>query len=146
MSTPCNSSDKSKKTHFSFTRSYRLLTAVDFDTVFKNRDLVLHNAGFTYLIHQNLIDLYSDKKCVKKPPRIGFVLAKKKIKRAVGRNRVRRQHREIFRQMQHLLPPCDIVVLAKNHADTISRDKLYRMIEKTFLQIPKKLNTPSGKQ
>ena len=47
-------------------------------------------------------------------PRLGLAIAKKHIRRAVDRNRIKRQIRESFRQYKDTLPPVDIVVLARH--------------------------------
>ncbi len=46
-------------------------------------------------------------------PRIGLTVAKKNVKRAHERNRIKRLTRESFRLRQHELPPMDFVVVAK---------------------------------
>jgi ribonuclease P protein component len=43
-------------------------------------------------------------------PRLGMVISKRLLARAVDRNRVRRCVRERFRQASPQLPPCDFVV------------------------------------
>lgn len=45
--------------------------------------------------------------------RLGLAIAKKNIKLAVGRNRIKRLTRESFRLHQSLLPALDIVVMTK---------------------------------
>jgi len=45
--------------------------------------------------------------------RLGLVISKKSAKRAVDRNRVKRQLRETFRLNQHQLPKFDVVMLSK---------------------------------
>ncbi|MCW7548338.1 ribonuclease P protein component [Photorhabdus luminescens] len=66
-------------------------------------------------------------------PRIGLTIAKKNVKRAHERNRIKRLARESFRLNQHKLPPMDFVVLVKkgvaeldNRALTEALDKLWR--------------------
>jgi len=46
-------------------------------------------------------------------PRIGVTVSKKRAKRAVDRNRIKRQIRETFRLRQHKIPGFDIVIIAK---------------------------------
>ena len=46
-------------------------------------------------------------------PRIGLTVAKKNVKRAHERNRIKRLTRESFRLRQHELPPMDFVVVVK---------------------------------
>lgn len=66
-------------------------------------------------------------------PRIGLTVAKKHVKRAHERNRIKRLTRESFRLRQHELPAMDFVVVAKkgiadldNRALTEALDKLWR--------------------
>lgn len=46
-------------------------------------------------------------------PRLGLTVAKKHLKRAHDRNRIKRLCRESFRLSQHELPPYDFVMVAK---------------------------------
>lgn len=46
-------------------------------------------------------------------PRIGLTVAKKNVRRAHERNRIKRLTRESFRLRQHELPAMDFVVVAK---------------------------------
>lgn len=50
--------------------------------------------------------------------RIGLTVAKKNVKRAHERNRIKRLTRESFRLRQHELPPMDFVVVAKRGLPT----------------------------
>ena len=65
-------------------------------------------------------------------PRIGLTVAKKNVKRAHERNRIKRLTRESFRLRQHELPSMDFVVVAKRVADLDNRalsealEKLWR--------------------
>jgi ribonuclease P protein component len=47
-------------------------------------------------------------------PRLGLSIAARLIPTAVGRNRVKRQVRDSFRQAQHALPAIDCVIGARN--------------------------------
>lgn len=56
-------------------------------------------------------------------PRLGFALSKKRVRLAVGRNRLRRLVRESFRLRAPRLPPLDVVVLARDAAGpAVNRD------------------------
>ena len=46
-------------------------------------------------------------------PRLGLTVAKKHLKRAHDRNRIKRLCRESFRLLQHQLPNYDFVIVAK---------------------------------
>ncbi|NYY74417.1 ribonuclease P protein component [Escherichia coli] len=54
-------------------------------------------------------------------PRIGLTVAKKNVRRAHERNRIKRLTRESFRLRQHELPAMDFVVVAKRVADLDNR-------------------------
>ena len=73
-------------------------------------------------------------------PRLGIIVAKKHIRRASARNRVRRILREHFRQnLQHELPPMDAVAaiaapLAKNKSAKISDQEEKALLDE-FIRI-----------
>jgi ribonuclease P protein component len=47
------------------------------------------------------------------PARLGLAIAKKQIRRAVDRNRLKRLVREVFRQQRYRLAGLDLVVMAR---------------------------------
>jgi ribonuclease P protein component len=90
-----------------FTRQRRLSSAAEFDRVFRDG----HRSAdqlFTVLYRSNGLGY----------PRVGLALAKRRIRRAVDRNRLKRLIRESFRAATATLPAADIVVLARNGAAT----------------------------
>ncbi len=46
-------------------------------------------------------------------PRLGLAISRKAVRRAVGRNRIKRLVRESFRLSRSLLPNVDLVVMAR---------------------------------
>ncbi|WP_423822336.1 ribonuclease P protein component [Salinisphaera sp. SPP-AMP-43] len=56
--------------------------------------------------------------------RLGLALAKRRIRRAVDRNRVKRLVRESFRTVRSDLPAVDIVVLARSRTATMDNAAL----------------------
>jgi ribonuclease P protein component, eubacterial len=48
--------------------------------------------------------------------RLGLAISKRVSKRAVERNRIKRLVRESFRRVRHLLPPIDVMVMAREQA------------------------------
>ncbi|AFP85053.1 ribonuclease P protein component [secondary endosymbiont of Ctenarytaina eucalypti] len=65
-------------------------------------------------------------------PRVGFAIAKKHVKRAHERNRIKRLTRESFRLHQHTLPSMDFVVIAKNGLANLDNHTLNKVLEKSW--------------
>ncbi len=87
-----------------FSRQLRLLKRHDFDRVFA-APLKSSDRYLTVLARPN--DL--------KHPRLGLMVAKKRLRLAVQRNRIKRLARESFRCYQHNLDSLDYVVLVRSH-------------------------------
>lgn len=87
----------------SYTKSMRLLNSRDFQTVFDDALLRTSHQHFLFLARQNQLDR----------PRLGLVIAKKHIRHAVDRNRMKRLIRETFRVKQQQLAGIDVIVLAR---------------------------------
>lgn len=62
--------------------------------------------------------------------RLGIVVAKRNVRLAVNRNRLKRLIREAFRQQQHCLPGLDVVVVVRKDfaAQANERNKLSNML------------------
>ncbi|MDT8409040.1 MAG: ribonuclease P protein component [Wenzhouxiangellaceae bacterium] len=65
-------------------------------------------------------------------PRIGLAIAKRVARRAVDRNRIRRQARETFRLHRHHLPAEDFVVLAKPAAADADKPQLRQALNQLW--------------
>ncbi|MBE9515887.1 MAG: ribonuclease P protein component [Proteobacteria bacterium] len=96
-----------------FSKDVRLLAADEFRTVFR-KGRRSHGQYFTVYQHQNSLG----------HARLGLAVAKKNLRHAVDRNRVKRIIREWFRLQRQTLPEADIVVLAKVAAGTASKQQL----------------------
>lgn len=86
-----------------FTKSMRLLNSKDFQIVFDDAPLRTSHQHFLFLARINQLDR----------PRLGLVIAKKHIRHAVDRNRMKRLIRETFRAKQQQLAGLDVIVLAR---------------------------------
>lgn len=117
----------------SFPRQLRLLRAADFDNVFQNGQRSADRL-FTILFRQNSL----------KHPRLGFAISKQKVRRAVGRNRLRRLVREDFRSRAAGLPPVDLVVLARETTAAAGRGELVASLEKHWARISAGAGQPTG--
>ncbi|KGQ70771.1 ribonuclease P [Chelonobacter oris] len=85
-----------------FLRESRLLTPEQFKFVFQ-QPVRASRPEITILARANQLAI----------PRLGLTVAKKHLKRAHERNRIKRLCREYFRLHQHDLPAMDFVVVAK---------------------------------
>lgn len=110
--------------NYDFNRESRLLTPDHFKQVFDNPSRY-GSHHFTILITSN-----SDQK-----PRLGMAIAKKRVKLAVQRNRVKRLVRESFRLNQHKLPAVDLVVMVKSGIDQLDNEVINQQLEKIWRKI-----------
>jgi ribonuclease P protein component len=66
---------------------------------------------------------------------LGLAIAKKSLRLAVERNRVKRIVRESFRLNQHGLTGVDIVVLSRKGIASANPEKLRKSLDKHWLRI-----------
>ncbi|NQY33883.1 MAG: ribonuclease P protein component [Alteromonadaceae bacterium] len=109
---------------YNFNRESRLLTPDHFQAVF-SKPLRFGSSHITILITPNL-----DQR-----NRLGLAIAKKRVKLAVQRNRIKRQIRESFRLNQHNLPHIDIVVMVKSGTDKLDNSEINRQLEKIWRKV-----------
>lgn len=67
--------------------------------------------------------------------RLGLVTSKKKAKRAVDRNLVKRLTRESFRLRQHQLGSLDVLVLLRSFPAESSRQELRAQLEELWAKL-----------
>jgi len=119
--------DQGHNIDHSFPREVRLLDAEGYGRVFK-RNKRLTNKHWIVLAHRN----------GSKPCRLGLAIAKKRAKRAVDRNRIKRIARESFRQNRDLLVGFDTVVMNKDPAARASSVELRRSIDTLWVELASK--------
>ena len=90
----------------SFPSSRRLLRPEEYDVVFNSREYSVSNGFLLILAKQNNLGFN----------RLGQIVGKKSLRNAVDRNRIKRQLRESFRQLDSL--SLDIVVLVRRNVGT----------------------------
>lgn len=117
------------KNTYTFPREVRLLNSGDYDKVFK-KPVRASVTGVTILVSRNGNPGY---------PRLGLVIPKKCLKRAVWRNRVKRIIRESFRLNQHTLPSADFVVMARPKIGEINNTELRSVLKRLWDQISHRL-------
>lgn len=110
----------SSQTHDqAFTKSLRLLNSSDFQTVFDDAPLRASHHVFLFLARLNNLS----------HPRLGLVIAKKHIRHAVDRNRVKRLIRETFRVKQQLLAGIDVIVLSRKGMNDLANAALVEQLD-----------------
>lgn len=107
-----------------FGRGLRLLRPAEFKRVF-SRAHKSTDENFTVLA----IDNHSAH------PRLGLAIAKKQVKSAVVRNRIKRIVRESFRRHQAVMPALDLVVLARRGVAEKDNKELCRSLQRHWSKL-----------
>ena len=111
----------------SFPRTARLTQRREYDHVFQAPERKSSDRCFTVLGRSRLQG---------EPARLGLVVAKRQIRRAHERNRVKRLVREAFRQLpQREKAALDIVVIARAAAQDTDNAALFRTLHCHFQRI-----------
>ena len=71
-------------------------------------------------------------------PRLGLAVAKRHVRRAVDRNRLKRVIRESFRAHQHTLGGIDVVVLVRGDAASNPNDRLRAALDRHWSELLKR--------
>lgn len=103
-----------------FPKTARLLSPKDYKPVFDNSRYKVSTKQFLLLATASQA----------RRPRLGLVIAKKHVSKAVQRNKLKRVLRESFRLRQSEMPLIDIVVLARKDADKLAPLELRKMIDR----------------
>lgn len=111
-----------------FGKSCRLLNAADYRAVFDDVHWKVSTKEILCLSRKNGLDY----------PRLGLVIAKKSIRHAVQRNRVKRIIRESFRLHQHQLPAVDLIILARPGLGNFSNAHLHHEMATLWVRLQKK--------
>lgn len=112
-----------------YPRELRLLTPSDFNYVFQNATRV-GSPYLTLIARDNTLG----------HPRLGFAIAKKQVKRAHERNRIKRLTKEYFRQHQHSLPTKDFILMARTAVIDLDNKQVISTLEQLCHRICKKNN------
>jgi len=107
-------------TLYSFSTDVRIRCAADYKSVFDGALFKVHQPHFLFLA-----------KLTEQPnSRLGIVVAKKKVRRAHERNRIKRLARESFRLHQpNFGSDIDVVVMPKVGIETITNAELYQQLD-----------------
>lgn len=111
-----------------FGKSARLLNANDYKAVFDKADYKVSNREFLFLARRNGFDR----------SRLGLIIAKKHVRLAVDRNRLKRHIRETFR-LQESTRGVDVVVLARKGADHHPNPELKRQLNRLWRKLGQRI-------
>ena len=107
-----------------FSKSKRLLTPFDYKRVFDTNDIRAGCRHALILSASNPTEL----------SRLGLVVAKKHVRKAHQRNRIKRVVREFFRN-HPINPSRDVIFLARNGLGELSNEDLRQMLTRLWLKI-----------
>ena len=107
-----------------FPRTARVRARADFDRIFQHGR---RQATPRLAVHWHATDV---------PARLGLAVSRKVDPNAVGRNRIKRALRNVFRHYRLQLAPGDYVVVARPSARDASREQL----ERHFLDVLRRLD------
>ncbi len=120
------------RTLLDFGRERRLLKAVEFQCVFDSCIQKVGSEHFLLLVTQGSCDY----------ARLGLIVPKKKLKRAVDRNRIKRISREVFRHHQWQLHNLDIIIMARSGLQNMESKDVADEIQQSIKRLLKRLDTP----
>jgi ribonuclease P protein component len=126
--------DAGKPAATRFPRTVRLTRGIEFQRVFQQGKR-LHASGLNARAAANNVGY----------PRLGMAIAKKALRRAHERNRIRRLVRESFRQHQASLPAVDLVVMCRPEVLQMSNNELFLQLEGLWLRLHKLYSAGLGK-
>ncbi|PKM29827.1 MAG: ribonuclease P protein component [Gammaproteobacteria bacterium HGW-Gammaproteobacteria-11] len=113
-------------------RECRLLTPSQFKTVFDGATRKASGPLVLLLARPNSTD----------QPRLGLVIAKKSVRHAVDRNKIKRIARESFRLNKQLLTDLDIVVLARKGLGDLDSAALHELFAGMWRRLAKATDKP----
>ena len=120
------------RSDFAFGKPLRLLNAAQYKAVFDDAPVRAAQPQFLILSRPNGLD----------HPRLGLVIAKKHVRNASDRNRIKRIVRETFRLQQHHLFPLDAVVLARPGAGDLDKAALAKVFNKLWRKLDQRARDP----
>lgn len=120
------------RSDFGFPKPLRLLNAAQYRAVFSGTQIRAAHPNLLILACRN--DLGH--------PRLGLVMAKKHVRNATDRNRIKRIARETFRLRQHELPALDAVVLARPGAAELDNAALGKLFDKLWRKLARRAEQP----
>ena len=115
---------------YGFPRQARLLTPKQYQSVFsKSRRISCPEFLF----------IYAPSDCSRS--RLGFAVAKKQVKKAVDRNRLKRLVRESYRKHQSKLPDIDLVFMVRKSILELDNKTIHLKLEETWHRLINRLES-----
>jgi ribonuclease P protein component len=111
-------------TNEGFTKQQRLLSPKAYRYVFDHAKKLPNKQLLNVVCTNNLSH-----------PRLGLIIAKKQVRKAVGRNLIKRVIRESFRHHQHNLPNLDIIVIARRGIEQLDKNRLFWLVNQGWLML-----------
>lgn len=109
-----------------FTRSVRLTRPAEFQRVFQQGKRFFEGEFNARAVSNDVGH-----------PRLGMAIAKKALRRAHERNRIRRLVRESFRQHYGGLPPVDLVLTCRSDVLGLSNQAIFQQLDGLWLRLHK---------
>ena len=113
---------------FSFSRKDRLLDASAFSRVFEGASFKASHKHFLLLATENDLPHH----------RLGLIIAKKNVKLAVQRNRIKRIAREVFRHAPRGEYGLDVIIMARRGADLLDNQTLSTILRQQWQKLTSK--------
>ena len=118
----------------SFGKSKRLLNARDYGRVFDKPDAKASHKHLLLLARHNNLPAH----------RLGLVIAKKHVKTAVQRNRIKRLSREFFRQLPTRDSHMDVVLLARPGMGQLDNAQLSSILQQQWQKLTRHTDSRAG--
>lgn len=111
-----------------FPPTLRLLRPAEFKAVFDNAAFKIGEPQFLLLVRPNGLNR----------ARLGLVVAKKKVRRSVDRNRVKRTVRESFRLHQAELPASDVIFMVRQDILALPPELFRQALKQAWKRVQRK--------
>ncbi len=105
-----------------FGKQLRLLTPREYRAVFDRVDARAASGNLLLLARRNGLERH----------RLGLIIAKKQVPRAVDRNRIKRMAREVFRHCPPSRAGLDVIVLARRGLERMDKRALSAILRKQW--------------
>ena len=115
-----------------FPKGKRLLNAKDYSRVFDKAEAKASHKYLLLLARQNDGPGH----------RLGLVIAKKNVRLAVQRNRIKRVTREFFRSLPQNDSPMDVVLLTRRGIDQLDNAELSTILQQQWQKLSRHISKP----